>query len=711
MSHYNHELIALAITFSYLATLVMFSIVKKLNRSLSHDKKALLISSALIIGSSLWGIQLINAFALPSSSVMQASTSSITYIALSWVAAFIFAAILLYITSRPTLPTKTLSAGGTLAGVSAGAIVFFSIYANHAEAAMTFTPATSLIAIATCIVAAIIGIMLIFWLKNQHGKFSFLAKSMLALMVAFTAIGVHLTYSSAVATSATAENTNIAQFNSSLGLICLFLVGVLITVFYEKFSNNSLGFTKTNAPESLPVAFEAPAVDMSQLALIDSLTQLPNRYALMQHLETATKRSQRNGNSLAVAFIDVDNFKPINDTHGHKVGDEVLQKIAKRLVTAVRGCDEVARIGGDEFIAIIQDVEHDEDCIAIVERMVHSVRESCIINHTEMHLSISVGVAIYPKCGNIDELISAADTAMYRAKKDGKNQFRFFDEEIAMASDQLIEFQYDLRNALANDEFVLHYQMKIDSITRMPIGAEAFLRWQHPIKGLLQPPEFMEAAERFGLSYAINNWVNEECCRTLQELNALGIPFTIAINLSHQQIINPNLVNDMAEMLERFHLPTSSVIFELTEAAAIKNQSLFHAQLARFKAANIKVAIDDFGTQSSSIANLQNLQVSELKLDPTFTANIENNHKIRSIIQAIIELAHVLELNVVAESIETEEQRKILAELGCDHMQGYLFSRPLPRDRLISLLKNLNLRFEDTGVFFSKNIEEAVLSV
>ncbi|HPX88331.1 MAG TPA: hypothetical protein PL133_03605, partial [Methylophilaceae bacterium] len=210
MSHYNHELIALAITFSYLATLGVFSIVKKLNRSLSHDKKALLISSALIIGSSLWGIQLINAFALPSSSVMQASRSSIAYIALSWVAAFIFAAILLYITSRPTLPTKTLSAGGTLAGVSAGAIVFFSIYANHAEAAMTFTPATSLIAIATCVVAAIIGIMLIFWLKNQHGKFSFLAKSMLALMVAFTAIGVHLTYSSAVATSATAENTNIA---------------------------------------------------------------------------------------------------------------------------------------------------------------------------------------------------------------------------------------------------------------------------------------------------------------------------------------------------------------------------------------------------------------------------------------------------------------------------------------------------------------------
>ena len=177
MSHYNHELIALAIAFSYFAALMMLSIINKLNKSLSHDKKALLICSALIIGSSLWAIQLINAFALPSSSDMQSGTSSIAYIALSWLAAFIFAAILLYITSRPTLPTKTLSAGGTLAGASAGAIVFFSIYANHAEAAMTFTPATSLIAIATCVVAAIIGMMLIFWLKNQHGKFFFLNHS------------------------------------------------------------------------------------------------------------------------------------------------------------------------------------------------------------------------------------------------------------------------------------------------------------------------------------------------------------------------------------------------------------------------------------------------------------------------------------------------------------------------------------------------------
>ncbi|MGB4813078.1 MAG: EAL domain-containing protein [Methylophilaceae bacterium] len=445
--------------------------------------------------------------------------------------------------------------------------------------------------------------------------------------------------------------------------------------------------------------------DLVQLALTDHLTQLPNRRAMTQQLEAAIKRCERNGSSLALAFIDVDNFKVINYHYGHQVGDAALQKIAKKLVTAVRGCDKVARMGGDEFIAIIEDVEHDQDCIAIVERMVNSIRKPCHIDQAELHLSVSVGVAMYPQTGNAEALVQAADKAMYRAKKDGKNQYRFFDEEIALAAAQLLEMQFDIKNALANDQFVLHYQIKIDSITRNPVGAEAFLRWQHPTRGLLPPSEFMESAERVGLSSAIHDWVNVECCRTLQQLQHISIPFHISINLSHQQMANPNLVDQICSLLKEYDLPPTSVIFEITEDAATKNQSLFDAQLDRFKAANIKVAIDDFGTQASSIVNLQNMHVSELKLDPTFTKQITTNHKTRSVIQAIIELAHVLRLNVVAENIETEDQRQALASLGCDQMQGYLFSRPIPKERLIGLLKNLNLPLETSGKSYLENLK------
>ncbi|MDZ4210795.1 MAG: EAL domain-containing protein, partial [Methylotenera sp.] len=442
--------------------------------------------------------------------------------------------------------------------------------------------------------------------------------------------------------------------------------------------------------------------EMSRQALLDTLTQLPNRRALMQHLEAATRRCERSGSSLAVAFVDVDNFKQINDTLGHQVGDKVLQKIAKRLVAAVRGCDEVARIGGDEFIAIIEEVDSYEDCIAVVERMVSSVRESCIINNTELHPSVSIGVAMHPKDGNINELISAADTAMYRAKKDGKNQYRFFDTEISSAADQLLEMQYDLKNALANDELKLHYQIKIDSLTREPIGAEALLRWEHPVRGLLNPAEFMPAAERFGLSYAISDWVIEESCRTLRQLKHLDIPFNIAINISHQQLINASLVSSITEMLNRYELPKSSLIVEMTESAALKNQEIFNNQLSRFQDAEIKVTLDDFGTYSSSLTNLQKWPVSELKLDPTFTENIATNNRTRGVVQAVIELAHALDLNVVAEGVENEGQRKMLAEMGCDEMQGYFISRPLPEDRLISLLKNLNLNFVEYEQFFFK---------
>ena len=438
---------------------------------------------------------------------------------------------------------------------------------------------------------------------------------------------------------------------------------------------------------------------LSQMALVDTLTELPNRRALMQQLEAATRRCERTGTSMAVAFIDIDNFKHINDTHGHQVGDEVLQAAAKALVAAVRGCDEVARIGGDEFIALIEEVKSNEDCIAIVDRMVTSIREITIQKLANLHVTASIGVSLFPRDGSVEQLMSAADAAMYRAKKDGKNQFRFFDAEIASASDQLLEIQHDLKHALANDELKLHFQVKIDSITRDPVGAEALLRWEHPVKGLLHPADFMQAAERFGLSYAISEWVVEECCRTLHRLNYLHIPFNISVNLSHQQLRNQHLVAEILDMLKRFNLPTYSLMFEVTETAAIKNQTLFNDLLGRFKSADLKVAIDDFGTQPSSLAYLQNLSVNELKLDPAFIANIATNHKTRGIVQAVIELAHVLELNVVAEGVETEDQRRLLAELGCDQMQGFLIARPVPEEKLIRLLKKLSIHYETTGQF------------
>ena len=568
------------------------------------------------------------------------------------------------------------------------------------QPAITFTPLISTIAFLITLLITILVILLFFWVKNYSGKRPFLIKSIFAILTSMAISGVHQLYTAAIQITLNGFNgtsvridSNLLGVTIALGLVCLFLVGFIIAIFYDKFSYDTFKFNILNKD-----SFQ----DAVRLALVDTLTQLPNRRALMQHLETATSRCERNGSNLAVAFIDVDNFKQINDSLGHQIGDQILQKIAKRLVTAVRGCDEVARIGGDEFIAIIEEVESYEDCISVIERMVSSVQDSCTIHNTEVHLSVSIGVAMYPRDGNIQQLISAADTAMYNAKKDGKNQYRFFDNEIALAADQLLEMQYELKNALANDELKLHYQIKVDSITREPVGAEALLRWNHPIKGILYPADFMQAADRFGLSYAINDWVIEESCRTLQKLKHLKTPFSIAVNISHQQMINASLVSSINAMLNRYDLPPSSLIVEMTESTALKNPAIFNNQLSRLNESGINVTLDDFGTYSSSLTNLQKWHVSELKLDPSFTKDIEFNKKKLGIVHAIIKLAHALDFNVVAEGVETEGQRKILAEIGCNEMQGYYISQPLPYERFIKLLENLNLELAEAYQFFLK---------
>ncbi len=519
------------------------------------------------------------------------------------------------------------------------------------------------------------------------------AKLWLTSGIVITALGAWFIHAICVATIH--DKPTLIFLTTALCVISLILATLLVAML-DLFLRN----------KKLPVNHSKEK--LSQMAMVDTLTHLPNRRALLQHLEAACRRSERSGTSLAVAFVDIDNFKQVNDVLGHQAGDDVLQKVAKKLVAAVRGCDEVARIGGDEFIAIIEEVKTDEDCIIIIERMVSSIRDITIPNHSELAITASIGVAMFPRDGSIGQLISAADTAMYRAKKDGKNQFRFFDAEIALASDQLLETQYDLKNALANDELKLHFQIKIDSITREPVGAEALLRWQHPVRGLLHPADFMHVAERFGLSSTISAWVIEESCRTLHHLKFLETPFSISINLSYQQLRSANLVSDITSMLQRFELPSSSVIFEISEYSAIRNESLFNSLLERFNNADIRIAIDDFGIHPSNLAYLKNLKVSELKLDPSFISDIDTNHKTRGITQAIIELAHVLELNVVAEGVETEGQRKMLTDLGCDQMQGFLISRPLPEERLIGLLKNLTLHFEETGQTFIKELKKIV---
>ncbi|PKO26331.1 MAG: hypothetical protein CVU35_00255 [Betaproteobacteria bacterium HGW-Betaproteobacteria-8] len=480
----------------------------------------------------------------------------------------------------------------------------------------------------------------------------------------------------------------IANFNTLI--VWLAMPAIIVLAVWAGYSYKKRSISVYGHPNGNQHSLEDLGGDLNRIATTDALTQLPNRNAFRQHLEAGIRRCKRLNNTLAVAFIDLDDFKPINDDFGHHVGDEVLQMVAKRLNAAVRHCDLVGRIGGDEFLALIEDIKSNQDIVTIVERIIDSLREPFYVNHHELRVSASVGIAIYPRDGKIDRLLIAADSAMYHAKSAGKNQFRFYDAEMDLASDRLLEVQRDLKVALERNEFELYYQPKVDSKTYSLAGVEALLRWQHPTKGWITPSIFIPAAERFGLMNQISHWVVEESCRTLHRMRSMGIHLQISINLSAQQFRNPDMVTNVLEVLKRFDLPNSCLMFEVHEANGLVNQEPFHARLEEFSEAGIDVAMDGFGTGSSTIAGLQKLKVNQLKLDPSITNNLITDKKSYEITDALIRFAHALDLSVIAQGVETEAQRQALTDLDCDQLQGYLFGRPVPDGRLPQLVRQIS---------------------
>ncbi len=693
----NYRLIALTLLLSSTAVLVNIDVVRRQFIADNHTKNRLFILGALLVGTGLLTLHFLDMLAIPPVLNINAG-HSIFYLLMSWLIAILIGGLTTYYPSQKTLPMSSLLIGSSLCSLGGYSMYYFSIQGLQIAPDIVFNPKLGVIAFFVGTAFAALYLMVLFWLKNYtHGRTTS-TKILFSLLTAFGLTGMHIAYNTTVrvapnasSLSHTIPETTLLGIAVALACICLFCVAFIITIFYDKFNQTSFSFNRIKIDSNH---------ELSKLAMIDPLTKLPNRRALEHNLEAGARRCLRTSSSMALAFIDLDNFKPINDNYGHQVGDELLINVANRLNSAVRNCDVVTRIGGDEFVALIEDIQSSEDIVPILERIVHSINESFLVKQHQLFISASVGVAVYPKDGNLEQLISCADAAMYRAKSDGKNQFKFFNAEIELASDHMREMQKDLKSALANNEFTLQFQLKIDSTTQAPVGAEALIRWNHPTKGLISPNSFIQEAERSGLIGQINNWVLEETCRTLHRMRLHGIMLGISVNLSSQQFRNLKLAEEIKALLTRFELPTSSIIFEVSEASATKNPELFGTLLASFKAVGLRVAIDNFGANPFNLAYLKNLEITELKLDKLFIADVSSNNETLAIVEAVIKLAHALQLSVTAEGVETEGQRKVLARLGCDQMQGYLFSRPLAEIKLVEMLKQPDSGFvADDGLF------------
>ncbi|MDD2341304.1 MAG: EAL domain-containing protein, partial [Tolumonas sp.] len=430
------------------------------------------------------------------------------------------------------------------------------------------------------------------------------------------------------------------------------------------------------------------------LAHYDPLTSLPNRTLLRDRFEQAAAIADREQSGVAIFFLDLDNFTHINDSLGHIYGDKLLVSVANRLKQCIRKTDTLSRQGGDEFAILLSNINDVESIEEIIHGIVSSFTEPFDIDGYTLNITFSAGISVYPHDDkSFDALLKHADTALYHAKHSGRNIYRFFSGQMNNDALEYIQLQGQLHNAIKNKELQLYYQPQIDTTTGKIIGAEALLRWNHPEHGLIPPAKFIPSAERSGLIIPIGEWVLNEACRQIQLWRETDqIPsFVVAVNLSALQFKRGDLAETVALALEHANLPASHLELELTESILLHDVNDVRNTLHSLKKIGVRLSIDDFGTGYSSLSYLKQLAVDKLKIDQSFIHDMVEDAGDAAIVKAIIQLGHALELSVIAEGVEKNTQFAALKELGCDEIQGYLFSRPLPAEEFIRFYRDMKL--------------------
>ncbi|TNF34596.1 MAG: EAL domain-containing protein [Gammaproteobacteria bacterium] len=425
--------------------------------------------------------------------------------------------------------------------------------------------------------------------------------------------------------------------------------------------------------------FKEDQIKIEQLAYVDSLTGLANRVLLRDRLEQALKSIQRNNKKAALLYLDLDQFKRINDSLGHDVGDAVLMLVAERLRQNVRHQDTVARMGGDEFVVLLTDVDGMAGASAVARKILDSLSQPSRLLRHEIIVTPSIGITIAPDDSlNADILLKNADLAMYRAKAQGRNNYQFFTEEMNARVLNHLLIENELRQAIANDELVLYYQPQMSIESGELIGVETLVRWQHPEKGLIGPDQFIEVAEETGLVIQLGEWVLRNACRQWRAMEAKGLPsLKLAVNLSARQFKDPYLLEMIQNILDKSDFRPIQLELEITETILMENLEHALKVLEKIKALGISISIDDFGTGYSSLNYLKRFPIDSLKIDQAFIRDLPNDADDMAISAAVIAMAHKLKLKVVAEGVETEAQLAFLKENHCDIGQGYLMGRPM----------------------------------
>jgi diguanylate cyclase (GGDEF)-like protein len=696
-SSYDYEVVALSIIVAIFASYVALDLARRVHCQERRLAVVWVAGGAVVMGSGIWSMHFIGMLAM--SLPIEVRYAPVTT-GISWLAAVAVSAVALGIAGRSKLTRATLLGGAATMGAGICAMHYTGMAAVQIEPGIVWDPRwVALSALIACGASAV-ALMIFFGVRRLVGWRARLAQAAAALVMGLAISGMH--YSGMAAAGFPGD----AMCISSAGLGGRHLGAMILVAVVVLLSTALL----TTALDDKLQARSLANAELQRIAFFDVLTGVPNRALFDDRLRQAVARVERGSDrkaldgtsKLALIFVDLDGFKPVNDRLGHAAGDNVLRQVADRLRMVLRATDTLARLGGDEFVLLIENVYDVTDATVTAERIKHTMSKPFVVGEREVTLGASMGIVVFPDHASSERLVACADAAMYVAKRIGGSTYVIFEPHMLEGASAQLEMQQDLREALARGELQLHYQPKVDARTGQVRSVEALMRWNHPRLGLVPPSTFIPLAERFGLIAGLGGWVIDEACRQLAAWADAGRRMRVSINLSAQQLKQPDIAARVGLALARHNLDPDQLVCEVAESAAMENAQTTGRVLEELGALGIELSIDDFGTCYSSLSKLRGMRAGELKIDRQFVADVARDADTQAIVDAIVRLGHALGMRVVAEGVETDQQRDVLCALGCDEMQGYLFSRALPGDAL--LVDHVHSTDGGTSVAFSPSV-------
>ncbi|WP_122500052.1 putative bifunctional diguanylate cyclase/phosphodiesterase [Pseudomonas viridiflava] len=687
---YTPSLVMISVLIAVLASYTALDLAGRVASAKGRAVHCWIAGGAVAMGIGIWSMHFIGmlAFVLPFK-----LGYDIPLTLCSLLIAMLSSGFALWLVNQPQMPVLQWGLGALFMGLGISAMHYTGMAALRMQPGIDYDPGLFGLSLIVAVSASGAALWIAFRLRHGAPRVH-LVRAGAAVIMGLAIVGMHYT---GMAAAGFAESSFCGALGDGLsadGLDKLVLVtslAVLSIALAVSVLDARLEARTTVLANSLIEA----NLELRHLALHDNLTGLPNRILLTDRIEQAMKNINERGGCFALMFMDLDGFKPVNDAFGHHIGDLLLREVASRLRGNLHRQDTLARIGGDEFVLLIE-LEGPEDAMSVAARQVNLITQPFEIGDRLLQISMSIGISLYPGNGRTQhELLVNADAAMYHTKSAGKNGYSFFDVSMNSNARNQLQLSQDLRAALRHRHFCLYYQPKFDAVSGIPTGAEALLRWNHPEQGLLSPATFIGLAEKTGLIIQIGEWVLDEACRQMREWFDEGYTqWRIAVNLSALQFCHAGLVKTVADTLARHQLPANCLTLEITETTAMHDADASLAVLKQLSAMGVDLSIDDFGTGYSSLMYLKRLPANEIKIDRGFVRDLEHDSDDAAIVSAIVAVGQALNLRIVAEGVETALQQNFLTRLGCDALQGFLLGHPLPAQRFIEDIRSGQARLQ-----------------